>query len=131
MTKGHLGLFSRNASILIRFYTEKLGFREGESRTVARNLMEDIFGLAEESRMTKLVRDDLTLEIFSLPDVAPASQAECRIGFNHFGLWVEDKEAFCRTAEEHGATVIKSAYRDRFIYFIRDPDGNRIEIFER
>jgi catechol 2,3-dioxygenase-like lactoylglutathione lyase family enzyme len=131
MTKGHLGLFSRNASNLIRFYTEKLGFQEGESRTVSRSLMEDIFGLAEESRMTKLSRDDLTLEIFSLSDVAPASEADCHIGFNHFGLWVEDKEAFCRTIKDQGATVIKSAYRDRFIFFVRDPDGNRIEIFER
>ncbi len=131
MSKGHLGLFSQNTTTLIRFYTEKLGFHEGESRTVSRRVMEDLFGVAEESRMTKLHRDDLTLEIFSLSDVSPVSREDCRTGLNHFGLWVEDKEAFCRTLKDQGATVIKSPYRDRFVYFVRDPDGNRIEIFAR
>ena len=51
-------------------------------------------------------------------------------GFNHFGLWVEDKARFCRRLAAEGVEVIEAPYKDRFVYFIKDPDGNRIEIFE-
>lgn len=130
MSSCHLGLISDNSPVLIRFYTEKLGFSEGESRTIPRDLVKNIFGLPAECRMTKLHRGEITLEVFSPQGLGLAPRADTQAGYNHFGLWVEDKRQFCSKLAEQGAEVIEAPYQDRVVYFVKDPDGNRIEIFE-
>ncbi len=126
----HLGLFSSRVSLLSEFYIGKLGFTEGEMRTVPRDLMQDIFNIPVECRMIKLHRQNLVLEIFSPQGEELRPCKDGSMGFNHFGIWVQDKEAFCRELAEQDVPLIKVAYKDRFIYFVQDPDGNRIEIFE-
>ena len=126
----HLGLISDDPATLIRFYTEKLGFSEGEHRTIPRDLVQEIFGLPVECRMLKLHRGDITLEVFSSQDIKLTPRADTQIGYNHFGLWVEDKKQFCRQLADQGVEVIEAPYKDRFVFFVKDPDGNRIEIFE-
>lgn len=126
----HLGLMSSQPLRLREFYVEKLGFTEGESRTVSRDLMQKIFNLPVECRMLKLHRQDSVLEIFSPLDLELQPPPYNTSGFNHFGIWVQDKETFCRGLEAQDVPVIKVAYKDRFIYFVQDPEGNRIEIFE-
>ena len=130
MSGCHLGLISDNSSALIRFYTEKLGFSEGESRTIPRDLVQNIFALPVECRMTKLHREDITLEVFSPLGLELTPWADTHAGYNHFGLWVEDKKQFCDQLKEQGVEVIEAPYKDRVVYFVKDPDGNRIEIFE-
>jgi hypothetical protein len=44
---------------------------------------------------------------------------------------VDDKRQFCRKLAERGVEVIEAPYKDRVVFFVKDPDGNRIEIFER
>jgi catechol 2,3-dioxygenase-like lactoylglutathione lyase family enzyme len=127
----HLGLISNSPADLIRFYTGKLGFTEGESRTIPRELVRSLFGLPAECRMTKLHLGELTLEVFVPQGVDLSPRTDALAGYNHFGLWVEDKERFCAELAGQGVDVIKAAYKDRFVYFVKDPDGNRIEIFER
>jgi catechol 2,3-dioxygenase-like lactoylglutathione lyase family enzyme len=130
MTGCHLGLISNNPEGLIRFYTEKLGFTEGESRALPSGLVETVFGLQVECRMTKLHRGEVTLEVFSPQDLQLRPLADRQAGYNHFGLWVEDKKSFCRRLADQGVEVIEAPYQDRFVYFVKDPDGNRIEIFD-
>ncbi len=126
----HLGLISDDPTALIRFYTEKLGFSEGENRTIPSDLVHEIFGLPVECRMTKLHRGEMILEVFSPLGLEIEPRADTQAGYNHFGLWVEDKKQFCRQLAEQGVEVIETPYKDRFVYFVKDPDGNRIEIFE-
>ena len=52
-------------------------------------------------------------------------------GYNHWGLGVEDKELFVRELESNGVPVLKLEGTGRFIYFIKDPEGNLIEIYEK
>ena len=80
--------------------------------------------------MLKLHRGDITLEVFSSQDIKLTPRADTQIGYNHFGLWVEDKKQFCRQLANQGVEVIEAPYKDRFVFFVKDPDGNRIEIFE-
>jgi len=127
----HLGLISNNPADLIRFYTEKLGFTEGESHTIPLELVRSIFGLPAECRMTKLHRGLITLEVFAPQGVELSPRTDDQAGYNHFGLWTEDKERFCAELAEQGVEVIKSPYQDRFVYFVKDPEGNRVDIFER
>jgi catechol 2,3-dioxygenase-like lactoylglutathione lyase family enzyme len=127
----HVGLLSFRAEEMIRFYVDQLGFTEGESRLLSRELMETIFSLPGECRMTKLQRENLTLEVFSPQGLEPQQGAgSYAVGFNHFALNTGDKQRFCRDLEAKGVPVIECAYKDRFVYFVVDPDGNRIEIFD-
>jgi catechol 2,3-dioxygenase-like lactoylglutathione lyase family enzyme len=122
---------SFRAGDLIRFYVDDLGFTEGESRLLSRDLMEAIFALPAECRMTKLHRENLTLEVFSPQGFeTEAERFPHASGFNHFALGTGDKQRFCRDLEAKGVPVITCAYKDRFVYFVVDPDGNRIEIFD-
>ena len=127
----HIGLLSFRDEDLIRFYVDKLGFTEGENRLLSRELMEAIFSIPGECRMTKLHRENLTLEVFSPVGLEPGQVAGAyAVGFNHFALNTGEKQRFCGELESQGVPVIKCAYKDRFVYFVTDPDGNRIEIFD-
>ena len=130
-TCNHVGLFSIEPDILIDFYVEKLGFERGESRSVPASLMRPIFGLDVECEMTKLHFGHVTVEVFAPGDVTLESRTDRTSGLNHWGLNVEDKAAYCRAAEARGAKIIRVPNRDRTIFFIEDPEGNRIEIFDK
>ncbi|MBN2246559.1 MAG: VOC family protein [Candidatus Aminicenantes bacterium] len=128
-TSNHIGLITRNPKKLIDYYTSVLGFEEGDSRILEPELMEAIFGIPAEGKMTKLSFGKVVLEIFSCEaDLKDRDIFGC--GYNHWGLLVEDKEAFIKEKEAAGAYVAKIKNKDRFIYFLKDPDENLIEVFE-
>ncbi len=130
-TCNHIGLFTPNPEELIAFYVEKLGFVRGESRLLSKDLMGQIFEVPANCRMTKLSLGEITLEVFTVAGWNLKARSVDTSGYNHWGLTVEDKASFCHEAEERGAEVVEIAYKDRFIYFIKDPEGNLIEVFER
>ena len=129
-TCNHIGLFAENPASLIDFYVDTLGFERGEVRDVSAELMRPIFGLDADAVMTKLLYGEVTIEVFDFPGIAPDTRSDRTPGLNHWGLNVEDKAAFCDAAEARGAEIIRVPRGDRFILFIRDPEGNRIEVFE-
>jgi len=128
-TCNHIGLITRRPQTIINYYTSVLGFEQGESRTLSRDLMEAIFGIPIEATLTKLHFGKVILEVFSSDgDLREKDIHGC--GYNHWGLSVDDKEAFIHEKETAGAYVLRIKYKDRFIFFIKDPDGNLIEVFE-
>lgn len=127
----HIGLITGNADILVKFYTEKLGFKESGARLIPAALMKKLFGLTSECQMTKLVLGEIVLEIFNPGGIDISLKREDTSGLNHWGLNVLDKESFCRDLAGKGVEIIKAPYKDRYIYFIKDPEGNRIEVFDK
>lgn len=125
----HIGLQTDSSQTLIRFYTEKLGFEKGETRTIPKDLMDRIFGLSWECRMTKLRFGRVILEIFSPENMQLEKKSVNSKGLNHWGLEVENRETFILECEQKGVDLLKIDRNGRFIYFIKDPDGNLIEIF--
>lgn len=126
----HIGLFSQNPDILVAFYTEKLGFEQQATKTISKDWMKQIFGLPVSCRLIKLRWESAVVEIFvprtgKLTSRVPSSQ-----GYNHWGLSVGDKELFVRMLERKGVQVLRLESTGRFIYFIKDPEGNLIEIYE-
>jgi len=126
----HIGILTRNPETLIPFYTQGLGFSEGETRTLPAELIEKIFGFSSECRLTKLSSGSAIIEIFVPVNRDVGSRSVRAGGFNHWALEVEDKEAFIRILDERRVPVLKIDYTGRMIYFIKDPDGNLIEIYE-
>jgi catechol 2,3-dioxygenase-like lactoylglutathione lyase family enzyme len=127
----HIGLFSQNPEILVPFYTEKLGFEHQGSKSISKEWMMRIFGMPAACQLIKLRFGSAVVEIFvpqseRLNDKIVPSQ-----GYNHWGLGVDDKELFVRELESNGVPVLKLEGTGRFIYFVKDPEGNLIEIYEK
>ena len=126
----HIGLFAENPEILVRFYEEKLDFQEAGTRLVPKSLMTPIFGLDADSKMIKLRKGDIILEIFAPEGIELRRKTDDMFGYNHWGITVANKEDYCLRLGQRGVPVIKAGADGRFIYFIKDPEGNRIEVFE-
>jgi catechol 2,3-dioxygenase-like lactoylglutathione lyase family enzyme len=52
-------------------------------------------------------------------------------GYNHWALGVGDKEMFVRGLEKKGVRILKLEGTGRFIFFVKDPEGNLIEIYQK
>ncbi len=126
----HIGLFSRTPEKLIEFYTQKLGFDWVDAKSISKEWMTQIFNAPSACQLVKLRAGSLILEIFSSPEIKLKNQVDLATGYNHWGLGVEDKESFVRELESKGIPVLKLRATDRFIYFIKDPEGNLIEIYQ-
>ena len=127
----HIGVTATDPENLIRFYTEKVGFiREGE-KTVSPSLMGQIFGISAACRLIKLRLGRIILEVFDFQTATEFPPPGCVAGINHWGLEVEDKTSFIRELRKRSVPLIEADGGAHTIYFIQDPEGNRIEIFER
>jgi len=130
-TCNHIGVTSADPEGLIRFYTDKIGFaREGEKK-IPSVLMEQIFGIDSPCRLIKLRLGRVVLEVFDFQTTTAPHLRECTVGINHWGLEVENKMSFIRKLRQRSVPLIEADGKGHTIYFIRDPEGNRIEVFER
>jgi catechol 2,3-dioxygenase-like lactoylglutathione lyase family enzyme len=126
----HFGILARNPKKLKEFYIKKLGFEEGETRLLPADLVNQIFSIPSPCYLTKLKRDSLVLELFSLTDMDTENRKSVTAGYNHWGLGVEDKERFVEDLKQNGVLVMEIEHSSRKIYFVKDPEGNLIEIYE-
>jgi catechol 2,3-dioxygenase-like lactoylglutathione lyase family enzyme len=127
----HIGLFSQYPEELVEFYTGKLGFERIDSKTISKEWMTRIFGLPEMTQMIKLRAGPLVIEVFSSPKIRTEGHGTRFAGYNHWGLGVVNKEAFVQELERKGVPVLKLEGKGRFVYFIKDPEDNLIEIYQR
>ena len=127
----HIGLFSQNPEILVPFYTEKLGFEHQGSKTISKEWMTQIFGMPAVCQLIKLRLGSAVVEIFVPQSVRMDDKITPSLGYNHWGLGVEDKQEFVRVLEKRDVPVLKLEGTGRYIYFIKDPEGNLNEIYEK
>jgi catechol 2,3-dioxygenase-like lactoylglutathione lyase family enzyme len=126
----HFGILARNPDKLKEFYVKYLGFKEGEARLLPADLVDQIFSIPSPCYLTKLSRGSLVLEVFSLTNIDTQERKSATVGYNHWGMGVEDKGQFVKDLKQNGVPVIEIQHSDRMIYFIKDPEGNLIEIYE-
>jgi len=127
----HIGLFSQYPDKLLPFYTEKLGFESQGSKSISKEWMIQIFGMPAACQLIKLRYGSAVVEIFVPRVEGLKNRITPSVGYNHWGLSVEDKEAYVRRLEKVGVPILKLEGTGKFIYFIRDPEGNLIEIYEK
>jgi catechol 2,3-dioxygenase-like lactoylglutathione lyase family enzyme len=126
----HIGLFSQNPELLVPFYTEKLGFEHQGSKSISKEWMTRIFGMPAACQLIKLRFGSAVVEIFVPESGSLDEKITPTKGYNHWGLSVADKDLFVRELEGKGIPVLKLEGAERFIYFVKDPEGNLIEIYE-
>jgi len=130
LTCHHLGIFTNHPQNLIKFYKEKLGFEEGETKLVSRDLMDQIFGIPSPCTLTKLELGQSVLEIISPQNLTLKRKDSDISGYNHWALGVADKEKFCQELKQKRVAVLEVEREGRKIFFVKDPEGNLIEIYE-
>ena len=122
---GHVGLAISDLQPALHFYIDQLGFKEA-------------FRLARPDGTPKLiylrVADSNTfVELF------PGTKTPGRAGtatVNHLGLFVKDLQGTLRALKDRGYPLPRDAFEkakvvqadNTLLYFVRDPDGNRIEL---
>ena len=126
----HIGIMTNNPHKMVAFYAEKLGFQVGPTTMVPESLIAKIFGFPSPCSLTKLSYGRIIVEIISPEGTVLRGHEVSAAGYNHWGFGVEDAEDFCRQLVKRGGEVIRAAKNGRFINFIKDPDGNLIEIYQ-
>lgn len=119
---GHVAIRVKDIDRSLAFYVGKLGFAE-------------MFRLERDGRLWIVylrITDDQFLELF--PDaVGDGAPAEDTVGLNHLCLTVNDLDAVLAELDRSGVSLFrpKKEGADRnFQAWIKDPDGNRIELMQ-
>ena len=129
----HIGILTGNAEALVVFYRDLLGFEVAKKDIVASAIMESIFGVPGDCRLIKLAQAGaeegaVVIEIFSYVDADAVPSRPRTAGYNHWGFRVGDRESFVAEMRSRGVDVTEIQRGSHRVYFICDPDGNRIEI---
>jgi catechol 2,3-dioxygenase-like lactoylglutathione lyase family enzyme len=125
MKVSHIGLACRSEETADRFYEKFLGMKKLERKTVPAALSGTFFGIPSDLTVLNYVRDDIYFEVFIHESARPAA------GFPaHICLEVKYLEAFLERARAMDVSVIRAPKGDRWITFVRDFDGNLLEVKE-
>ena len=127
----HIGFFTTNAEKLIEFYTGVLAFRVTQDSILPNAVVNAIFGFKSDCRFIKLVKEDFMVELFELLSPNMLERTSEASGLNHWGYCVDNREDFVRRLRTENVPVIEIKRNGRSVYFITDPDNNRIEIRDR
>lgn len=125
----HIALSVSNLDESVSFYS-KLGFREKARYEIS----------SMEGDFVHLDKDGMILELFCfhdrkpLPDSARELESDLKsMGTKHIALGVEDIDSALEYVKEAGiplaTEVRKAASGDRY-FFVKDPDGILVEIFQ-
>jgi catechol 2,3-dioxygenase-like lactoylglutathione lyase family enzyme len=126
----HIALLTNNLKRLVHFYVKKLGFRKEKESSAPKRVMGPAFGLYKDCRLAKLRRGRIRLEIISLSSGRFKPRARDRIGYSHWAYGVKNRTKFCKDLQKKKVNIIKIKRNGNFVFFLKDPDGNRIEIQE-
>ena len=124
----HIGLFVHDIEKITRFYKKKLGFSFVKEYVIDQKMMKKIFGIDSRSHMRYLDRDGLGMELFQLLDKKMKKRPKGTAGYDHWNIVVADKVKFCERLKKQGTRVIKIPKPHGTTYFIKDPEGNLIEV---
>jgi catechol 2,3-dioxygenase-like lactoylglutathione lyase family enzyme len=135
----HIGILTNNASKLADFYIHKLGFKKEKQEILPASLAKPIFGISSDCQFIRLASakidsarsslrsKGIKIEIFQPRSLCFSDKLMVR-GYNHWGFCVNDKKKFCQELKRKKVRIIEAKRNGHSVYFIKDPDGNRIEI---
>ncbi len=124
----HIGLLTSNAKRLLRFYTTTLGFKKTKEELLPTSIMKPVFNIACDCIFIKLVSGNVMIELFEPTSLSMRRRLNSTAGIHHWGYCVGDREKFVSRLKKKNVKIITIKRNDHSVYFISDPDGNRIEI---
>ena len=133
----HVGLCVRDLDVAQRFYESALGFTVVRSLSVPDSPTDRLLGLSGAIGLSAvyLQCDGFVLELLSYsarPVVAPARPRTMdEVGLTHVSLSVPSLDEAMARVTANGGTVLKETLIDGVAVFVRDPDGQLIELLAR
>jgi len=124
----HIGIFSNHSKRLVDFYTKSLGFKKEKKEILPKIIVKKIFGISHNCKFIKLTSGHMKIEIFEPIDARMRKGLNDITGYNHWGYCVRDRKKFAQNLKRKGLNIIEIKRNSHSVYFITDPDGNRIEI---
>ena len=126
----HIGILTNDAQRLIRFYTHKLDFKKIKEDILDASTFGTLFGFRVSTRFIRLSTDGLMLELFEPLEKKASSNTVTSTGLNHFGYCVRNRLNYVKLLHKKKVNIIEIKRNGHTVYFVTDPDGNRIEIRE-
>ena len=133
----HLTFNSSNLEASLRFYCDLLGFKKKFEICIPESIPETspFFALRGRPSITYLQAPDGNLiEIFTpTPGLSEKDPIEARVGYAHMSLRVSDIKVAAEQLKAEGVrfdSEISLGPDNTYQVWIRDPDGNRIELME-
>ncbi len=125
----HIGVFTVHPKRMLNFYLGKLGFKEKNRGILSKAQAYALFRAPYDCVMAKLTKANVCVEIFWSKGKMSNAPRPSVIGYNHFGIEMGARDAFCRRIKNRKRIrIIKIKRGDHYTCFIRDPDGNLIEL---
>jgi nicotinamidase/pyrazinamidase len=124
----HMAIITGNSEKLKRFYIDTLGFKKEKEEKLPGSIAKLALGITSECRFVRLVSGDLKLELFEPASSKPEKKRDTASGYNHWGFRTHDKEKLINRLKKRKVEIIEIERNSHTVHFVRDPDGNRIEI---
>jgi catechol 2,3-dioxygenase-like lactoylglutathione lyase family enzyme len=130
----HLGLLTDDIDGLALFYGQAFGFTVERDEVLSLSVARSIFDIGSACRFVKLTAVDreggtaVALELFQPLDMKLESCRGTTAGYNHWGLRVGDRAGVARTLRNRRVPVIEVDREGHSVFFVKDPDGNLIEL---
>jgi len=136
-TFNHVGLCVRDLDSSRRFYESALGFEHERDLAVPDEAAAALLGLTPPLglRAVYLRRDGFVLELLAYAARQVVEPARARtmdeVGLTHMSLSVPDLAAALAGVRTFGGTVLDGTLVAGVAVFVRDPDGQLIELLAR
>jgi len=117
----HIALTITDHTEIKQFYQKILGFTEIRSFNLQKDLAREIFGFGKETKVFHLQKDDLSLELFLMPE-------RFEHVYNHLCISVPNREAIVNKAIRDGYACIRVRRQYSDMIFLKDKGGNVFEI---
>jgi catechol 2,3-dioxygenase-like lactoylglutathione lyase family enzyme len=124
MELNHIALTVTNHQEITDFYQDILGFQTMRVFELEEQLSEKIFGISTDVAVAVLTRDELSIEVF-------VSNTPVIQGFGHICLNVDKRGEIIRKAKAMSYKVISIDRGSYDLIFIKDKNGNLIELKEK
>ena len=118
----HLAITSGNKQNALSFYRDFLYFEERYTFSIPENVSETFFPGKTIKEILVLEKENLKLEIFIIEGKEPIPAIQ------HFCITHTNFDQIIKQAPARGVPVLKVFHKDHDVYFIKDSDGNMIEI---
>jgi catechol 2,3-dioxygenase-like lactoylglutathione lyase family enzyme len=126
----HIGLYTNNSKKMEKFYLKILGLKKEKEEILPKSIFKPIFGIPTDCKFIRLYTDNMKLEIFEPVSARARKKIKNIVSINHWGFCVENSKKFVQKLKIKKVKIIEVKKNEHTVYFLTDPDGNRIEIRE-
>ena len=119
----HIGIHSSSIENAIKFYKGLLDFKIAYEFDVESELAVKIFEIASDFHVIMFEKNELFIEVFISPKFSEEKKT-----INHFCIEIKNRDNFIDKCRRNNVDVISIERVDRVTIFLKDYDGNLIEV---